>query len=592
MAAPIYSTDLILINACDSTTGWAEWTGWIGGGAQTAETDYFIEGAGCISQQLKSGIGSLGYDFGANITFASGDVFLAWMYSQCPNALDTQANGGQRLVMGTTIASYKAWYVGGRDYYTYGGWRCVPVDPTVTADFTTATPPTTWRFFGSANNVSGSIGKGNPHGVDIMRKGRAKSAFTAGDSTTPATFTGFGTLNDTNRWGLIQPIDGGYLFQGLMSMGTGTTAVYFVDSNKNISINAPLKVTSTFNRIEIRVATSRVDWTAINISSLGTLSRGQFECIDNATVNFNTCVFTDMSTFIFKSLSTILNTTFRRCDIVTQSGATFTNCTFAASRGTKALLSNNVSLVTKTSFTSSGTGYAIEGFSTAGEYSFNGLTFAGYAAANGSTGNEAIHVLATTGIVNLNISGGGSSTFSIHTAGATVNIVAGTVTVSVTVKTTNNVPINAARVLLLANSGGSLPYNATVTITNSSTTATVTHTAHGMLTNDKVQIVGASHIQNNGVFQITKINDNSYSYTMTSAPGSNPTGTIKATYAALEGLTDTNGIISTTRVFSNQPVYGRARKSSGTPLYKTTDINDTISAANGLALNVALILDE
>ncbi len=66
--------------------------------------------------------------------------------------------------------------------------------------------------------------------------------------------------------------------------------------------------------------------------------------------------------------------------------------------------------------------------------------------------------------------------------------------------------------------GGKFPDKDTVTISNSGTTATVTHTGHGMASNDYVYIEGGDIVANEGVFQITKINDNSYSYTMGSSP--------------------------------------------------------------------------
>jgi hypothetical protein len=77
-----------------------------------------------------------------------------------------------------------------------------------------------------------------------------------------------------------------------------------------------------------------------------------------------------------------------------------------------------------------------------------------------------------------------------------------------------------ARILVKAAAGGPFPVDAPVTISTSGTTATVTHNAHGMATNDKVLINGAYAWQMNGVFTITKINDNSYSYTMPEAASS------------------------------------------------------------------------
>jgi hypothetical protein len=133
-----------------------------------------------------------------------------------------------------------------------------------------------------------------------------------------------------------------------------------------------------------------------------------------------------MGIFTFQSNSTVLTSTFRRCGIVTQGGATITGCTFDAASGTTALISNAVSAVTNCDFISSGTGYAIEGFSTAGDYTVATNTFTGY----GTTGtaNAALRVTATSGIVNINAPGG----TTYHSAGATVNIISGQRTLTLT----------------------------------------------------------------------------------------------------------------------------------------------------------------
>jgi hypothetical protein len=172
-------------------------------------------------------------------------------------------------------------------------------------------------------------------------------------------------------------------------------------------------------------------------------------------------------------------------------------------------------------------------------------------------------------------------------------VVAGAVTVKVTVTDASGTLIDGARVFLRASSGtGPFPYQDTVTIVNASTTATVTHTAHGMDTNDKVEIRGASHSENNGVFSITKVNDNSYTYTMDSAPGSSPTGTITCTFVALAGTT-TSGVLSTSRVYSaDQPVVGWARKSSSSPYYKTGPLSGSVDNADGYSNTAVLTADE
>lgn len=177
----------------------------------------------------------------------------------------------------------------------------------------------------------------------------------------------------------------------------------------------------------------------------------------------------------------------------------------------------------------------------------------------------------------------------------TVTFIAGAVTVSLVAQTVSGTKIQDAQVLLTTSSTESngLPFETTVTITNSGTTATVSHTIHRMASSDKIKIKGASHYQNNGVFSITKINDNSYSYTMPSAPGTNPTGIIKATFVFLYGTTDVNGLITMSRVLSvNQPVIGWARKSSTQPYYKTAPVSGNVSSTTGASFSALMIPDE
>jgi hypothetical protein len=111
------------------------------------------------------------------------------------------------------------------------------------------------------------------------------------------------------------------------------------------------------------------------------------------------------------------------------------------------------------------------------------------------------------------------------------------------------------------------PYNLQPTsITRSTDTATVTLTAHGLSTDDWVTIKGATAEEYNGVFQITKTGDNTFTYTSSElsagAPATPATGyPITVTLAIIQGKTDASGQISATRSYSpdNQPITGRVR---------------------------------
>jgi len=607
VAAPSYTTDLATVNLADATSGWAELSGHTSGGAASAETDFFIQNVTCISQSTGTSTGTgagLQYDYGSNITWTTGYCVFMWQIFLAPNAIDTWANGGMRIGVGSTTGNVRYWKSMGKDFgrYPYGGWQNTAIDPTYSYDYTEGTPVAgNYRIFASLPNMTAAISKGSPHGVDAIRYGRGKLEVTAGDVTNGyATFAGMASKNDANdatngynRWGLFQYQAGSYLWKGLMAIGSSSTAVDFRDANRNIIIEDTPRTYAAFNRIEIRNSSSRVDWTAVQISALGTLAKGEFEVIDNADVNFASCTFTDMSTFVFLSNGSVANCIFRRCGQVTVGGSDITGCTFDQSTATSAVLAAtpaDAGAIDNTAFISDGTGYAITITGTAANITLTNVTFTGYAASDGSTGNEAIYVNIASGSMSITISGG--STPSIRTAGCAVTVVSGAVAATVKTVSADGTAIVSANVLLKAATGGPYPYNVTVTIVNSSTTATVTHTGHGLITNDKILIKGASHYQNNGVFTITKINNDSYSYTMASAPGSSPTGTIKATFVVLSGTTDSNGEITMSKVFaSDQPVSGWARKSSGTPYYKTGSITGTVDSATGGYFTAVLLPD-
>lgn len=213
-----------------------------------------------------------------------------------------------------------------------------------------------------------------------------------------------------------------------------------------------------------------------------------------------------------------------------------------------------------------------------------GMTSTGFNASDAQN-DSTFHVKRTSGTVTINVIGG-TGNFTYKTDGAAVSVVVSPVTIFVHATDINGTDIQNARVFLKASNGtGPFPFEETVTISNSGVTATVTHTAHGMATNDYINIdLSASgsektHYQNDGVFQITYISASSYSYTMPSDPGSSPTGTITATFVALTGLTDVNGDKSTSRVYpSDQPVTGWVRL---TPQYKTAPLFGAVDDVNG-----------
>lgn len=440
MAVAVYASDLttILLDM-PATTGWTA----LGGGASglvAPETDYFIQGSNCISKAgWSSATKGMIYNFGSGITVPSGSAVYGWLYYWAPNSLNIEAGapGGLQFLIGSATTAYKAWDIRGSDTMTYGGWVCAVVDPTIAADDTTGAPGATLQYFGATAALSGAgPSKGQPLGIDAMRYGRDFTV-TLGDSGGYGTFAGAAAYNDeiSRRYGQFQAIDGGYLMQCRFLMGSAGTAVDFRDSNRNILIARTNKVAAGFNRFEVVHASSRVDWTNINITALGSVSRGDFVATDNAAITKTGCVFTDLGILTYLSASVIGTTTFRRCQLVTQGGATFTSCTFDSTADTvKAILSDDPSKLVTCTFISGGTKHAIEA-TTAGTYAFTGNAFTGYASTDGTTGNEAFYNN-SGGLVTLNISGG--STPSVRNGAGASTVVNSTVTITITPLTTGS----------------------------------------------------------------------------------------------------------------------------------------------------------
>lgn len=536
MAAPAYSTNLTDITTAQATTGF---TAVGGGGAITAETDYYIQDGTCVSKATSATWDSVGtarggalYNAGTGLTIPTDGAVLTWMYWWGPGVLATKANGGAEVNFGNSTTAYYGQYVSGSDDWEFGGWRCYPVDPNLTPrDRTQGTPNGTWQYFGWQANVAAaaSIGKGNPYGVDAIRYGRCDLISESGDLANGyATFLGAANWDNTStrRLGLLIPLNGAYYMQGLFQMGTSGTAVDFRDANRAIFIQNTEKVSSNFNKIEVVNASSRVDWTSISVTALGTVAKGNFEAVDNADINISQCTFTDMGTFIFDAASTIASSTFRRCGQITAGGAAFSDTLFDASSAAIAVVATTLNIFDNCTFVSDGTGHAVDLGTVSSTTSMNwNCNDSGYAGTNGSTGNETIKVNVASGqTLTINVGAGYSIPTYYNTGTGTVSVVSGQVTTTITVVITGTTtPIQNARVYLIAGSGGPL-------------------TAGTVIFND---------------------------------------------------LTDASGQVTDIRsLAADQPVTGWVRKSTGSPYYKTSPISATIDNAAGLSLTIQMIPDE
>lgn len=612
MAAASYTTDLTTLGTGDINVDAGVWressdAGWDTGGSMVDDQNLYYNNTECVSAQLtkdSNGSGATGpatIMYVHNVTFTiptDGAVLLHHLWA-APPALNTLTNGGVKILLGNNDIDFVAYNCSGSDFAPAprGGWANYALNPAVgTADDTVglgASSPYTM--------VGGAVGalkqaRGNPHACNAVRVGRCEAIFTDGDiSNGYATFTGYADVDSTstNKWNLIDPIAGGFQIQGLMSLGATGTSVDFRDENINLSIINTINVTSGFNKIEVNHASSNIEWTAISISALGTVSIGSFEMVDNATLSKTSCTFTDMGAFTYLSNGTVTNSTYRRCGLVDTGSGTFTGCTFDNATGTTATTMTNLSDIADCTFNSDGTGHAVELTSIgAGTMSWDNSD-SDYAGTDGSTGNETIYVNVGSGTLTINVASG-ATTPTIRTAGATVTVVSGQATLTVTVKDIDTgLAISGARVLVLVSNADNFPFEASITATSSGTTATITHTAHGLATGDDIEVKGANEGSYNGAFSITVTGVNTYTYTMDASASTPATGTLLGTLALINETTNGSGIVTDTRSYSvTQDIDGRVRKSSSSPYYKTSPVTGTVDNANGLSITNQLISDE
>lgn len=622
MAAPSYTTDLSTWTLMESGDTVGEFTDYDEGGTPIAnDTDDIIQGSYHASAECKlktTELQSIYGDAGSSITVSSGDAILMWFKFDAGGILESFANGGLRIMVGTSAAVWSAWKAGGNDYAPNpnGGWYNFALDPNIgSPDYTKGTV-TTFNLAGMACTLTvAGPSKGYPFKMDAIRYGRCQLIFTAGDGTTPATFTGAAAKNDANdatdgynRWGLLENKGGNLLNKGMLQLGTSTTALHMEDSNQLIFIDDTVNVASTFNTIEINHASTNITWDNIIFKALGTNSPGRLVMNANATLAWDGCQFFDMGAFSFGGSNSVsTNTIWQGCGLITVNNADITGSKILASTvaADASAIDWDVNvdpdgyLDNLTISEGTNSHHAIEfGSSCPASMTIRGLNVGSDFAATNSQTNSTFYISDSSTSNNYTISCVGcTGNMTYKSAGAGVTIVSDPVTVKVTATDASGTEIQNARVMIRASDGtGPFPYQETVTIVNSGTTATVSHTGHGMATNDKVLIAGASLSANKGIFSITLDGTtpaDKYSYTMSSTPGSSPTGTITSTFVALSGLTDVNGEISTSRVYStDQPVTGWARKSSGSPYYKTGPLGGAVDSADGYNNTAVLTADE
>lgn len=466
--------------------------------------------------------------------------------------------------------------------------------------------------FGAYFTTLAKAFKGWNCGVDVIRIGGYGDyvSFYGGTSSDPITLSDCAvqdrSTSDARALGIIRQYTAGtFGCQGRLGIGHSSTT-YFEDDGF-VLVFEGRDVTDAAFGISFRHLTAASPYTTIILKNgtIGSAGPG-VEIEDSGTerlaLTLEGVTFNNLKNAItlpanyYGGSGTVTGCVFNGCGQIHPGPSTFTNnaitnTTTGADSGAVLLdTTTDPDLWLNNTWTyGGGATEAAVHITATGSYTFTNLTFTGYGA---NDSNTASIYNDSGGAVTITNSGSTGITVRNETGSSTT--VQASATTTVNVATTTGTAIENARVYLEASNGtGPLPYQDTVTITRSGSTASVSHTAHGMPTGKQVAIRGATQLEYNGVFTISNVTTNGYDYTVSGTPTTPATGTITATGVLIHGLTSALGVISDTRSLgTNQPVKGHARKSSSSPYYKDAPIVGTVDGANGATFTATMILDE
>lgn len=627
------------LNDCDTNTGW---TGDGPSPAVNTTTGQRYQGTGSIDSQHTNsdeemdttnetvGPGTFSLDFT--------DTTLYIMVKD--NLHDTFANGGTQYVLGDGTDKV-GFVIAGNDAV---GMPLSPFYNTYKLDASNLPSGSNATYSGVEGNLTltaiTTVGIGTLHLAKAV--GNVNNIFVdylsyiandsyaltinGGTSGTPETMADVQGDDETNGWGMVaNPLGSQYTFFAPTEWGESAANAdhYFTADGEQwfwLGDNAGGHAMGA-THFPFRVIGNVTDigsFVISNVSIVNTGTGAEFDCSDTDidTLEIDGCSMAGLATFSAPSSGGTsrfcINTIFSNCGVVTHNGADMSGGSVLVSNVAAdigALLYNESSdpdtvMDGMTFSMGSASHHAIDfGTAVTSNITLRDCNFTGFG--SGDDANDStVRFLATSGSLTLSLVGctvdGVAATegnFSVDdAAGITVTLSIDPVTTLINVKDNNGANLQNVNVYLRATDGtGDLPFEESVTIARASTTATVTHTAHGLNSNEYVKIEGITDKteDNNGAHQITVTGDNAYTYTTTDSGSTSYTGTIISTGVTVYGLTDASGNISTSRTYgANQPLTGFARKSTTSPRFKTFEINESVSSSSGLTVNIRLILDE
>lgn len=450
------TTDLTAVSTCDSTTDGGTHYRLAGtsSGNPAADSDAMVQNNGCIANKCgATALADVGGHFNHTSTFdLTSKMLYYWRQIVTPGNMLEKVNLGITLGLTNTsttstsawsTTNYKKWYMDGKDTMPITpGWVPYCLDPTQAADASagTLTLSTVKNIGFICRQGSGITTTVSNQFYDGIRMGTGVT-LTASSGADVATMDNIYSTDNisTNRWGILTKQLGIFYAAGKINIGATnqTNACNFTDSNQ-VLIWRKNKVAVTFYEFNLQGASGNK--TTQNLT--GWVIRGEqgqkwnINCGTYGDWKSYGCSMSDINSAALSSTSIISGGAISASGTITTNGAQVTGVSLSGQTATCiSATPAQMASVTGNTFTSPGTGHAVDLGTVSSTQSMTwNNNDSGYAATNGTTGNETIKVtIQSPNVLTISVAAGKTTPTVYKSGTGTVNVVSNQVTVEVTI---------------------------------------------------------------------------------------------------------------------------------------------------------------
>lgn len=460
---------VVRVNNADAATNWTAATLEGGGGGASllgsvGTVDLVVEGTDARASRVNKQRVFIAYTFSTGYDFTSGGagtgttkvpsgIAYIWAVFLAAGSALTKVNGGMQIMLGDgTNRSY--WNVAGSDTYS-GGFKKWAIYTGITPSENSGANANLGDIteVGFVADVGGTTTRFDNFVVDAMDvglgltiQGTTVNSTLFSESVAQDAATAIGVLKIDD--GTIKA-QGSVLFSGTV-MNSSSEKFTFTDTlGGAYTYQFSVTGSATFSNTSID-ADGAVNF---NFDTSGATA---FTMIGGGVKQFSTvttAVGQTISGVVFQSggasaiANTLADSTFNQCGTVTVTGV-LERCSINSTSSTVAVRSASLAKTSDCTFVKGvGTNHAFELTGAAGSYTWSnnstgytaGFAGTGVQITGGAiTGNEAIHVTASTGTFIINVAEG-ASVPSVSSAGAVVDVVAGLVTLTISTQDGNEV---------------------------------------------------------------------------------------------------------------------------------------------------------